>query len=95
MTVPSPQLLSEGELAPGLHSDEFAARRAALAAAMPAGSIALLAAAPVNYMVGVIPYPYRQVRRRPPLDRYCNVHSDCKPSHSDGSLLPAHYPRWV
>jgi len=57
-----PQLLGEGELAPGLHRDEFAARRAALAAAMPPGSVALLAAAPVTYMVGVIPFPYRQVR---------------------------------
>ncbi len=55
-------MLGEGELAPGLHRDEFAARRAALAAAMPPGSVALLAAAPVNHMVGVIPFPYRQVR---------------------------------
>jgi hypothetical protein len=58
------QLLGEGELAPGLHRDEFAARRAALAAGMAPGGVALLAAAPVMYMVGVIPFPYRQVWRQ-------------------------------
>lgn len=54
------QLLSEGEVTPGIHGDEFAARRQALADSLPPGAVALLPAAPVNYMAGVVPYPYRQ-----------------------------------
>lgn len=54
-----PELLRHGELAPGLPAEEFAARRAALADALPANSVALLPAPPLKYMAGVVPYPYR------------------------------------
>jgi Aminopeptidase P, N-terminal domain len=55
-----PQLLAEGELAPGIQQAEFAARRERLAAAMPPGSAAVLPAAAPVFMAGIIPYPYRQ-----------------------------------
>ncbi|KAL4459002.1 hypothetical protein ABPG75_013867 [Micractinium tetrahymenae] len=55
-----PELLRPGELLPGLAAAEFAARRAALAAMLPPGGVALVPAAPLVYMAGVIPYPYRQ-----------------------------------
>lgn len=55
-----PDLLQPGELLPGLAAAEFAARRAALAALLPPGAVALLPAAPITYMAGVIPYPFRQ-----------------------------------
>lgn len=55
-----PQLLAPGEVQPGVRASEFAARRAALAAMLPPGAVAVLPAAPLVYMAGVIPYPYRQ-----------------------------------
>jgi hypothetical protein len=55
-----PQLLAPGELAPGLHCSEFAARRQRLAAAIPPTSLAIIPAAAIAYITGVIPYPYRQ-----------------------------------
>jgi Xaa-Pro aminopeptidase len=54
-----PELLAPGELAPGVPAAEFAARRARLAARLPPGGLALLAATPQAFMAGVIPYPYR------------------------------------
>ena len=57
------QLLAEGEITPGIQGAEFAARRAALADRLPPGAVALLPASSVTYMAGVVPYPYRQVRR--------------------------------
>ena len=54
------QLLAPGELAPGVHADEFAARRQRLAAMLPPQSLAIVPSAPTRYMAGVIPYPYRQ-----------------------------------
>lgn len=54
-----PELLSEGELSPGLTATEFAVRRRRLAACLPAGTVALVAAPPVTYMSGAVPYPYR------------------------------------
>lgn len=47
-----PDLLQPGELLPGLAAAEFAARRAALAALLPPGAVALLPAAPITYMAG-------------------------------------------
>ena len=55
------QLLEHGELAPGLTTAEFAARRQALAEALPPDSVALLPAPPLKYIAGVVPYPYRPV----------------------------------
>lgn len=54
-----PELLAEGELSPGMTAAEFAARRMRLAECLPAGAVALVAAPPVTYMSGAVPYPYR------------------------------------
>lgn len=53
------QLLRPGELAPGVPAAAVAARRDALARALPPGGVALLASAPVAFVAGVIPHPYR------------------------------------
>eukprot|EP00955_Chlamydomonas_euryale_P021595 228143-Chlamydomonas_euryale.AAC.4 len=58
-TVAPPQLLRPGELAVGVAAEEFAARRRRLSALMLPGSIAVLPAATVTYMAGIVPYPYR------------------------------------
>ncbi|KAF6266603.1 peptidase M24, structural domain-containing protein [Scenedesmus sp. NREL 46B-D3] len=55
-----PNVLGLDELAPGLHISEFQARRRNLARLMPPGSIAIIPAASLAYVTGVIPYPYRQ-----------------------------------
>jgi hypothetical protein len=55
-----PELLGPGELAPGLHFTEFQQRRQHLANVMQPGSLAIVPAAAVSYITGVIPYPYRQ-----------------------------------
>lgn len=57
-----PHLLGEDEFLPGLTRAEFAQRRAALAEAMPRNSIAVLPGAPPQFVTGVIPHAYRQVR---------------------------------
>ena len=49
-----PELLAAGELAPGLPAAEFAARRAALAALLPPGGVAVVPAAPLVYMAGTL-----------------------------------------
>eukprot|EP00882_Tetradesmus_deserticola_P006395 GHRQ01006726.1.p1 GENE.GHRQ01006726.1~~GHRQ01006726.1.p1 ORF type:complete len:508 (+),score=199.91 GHRQ01006726.1:146-1669(+) len=54
------QVLGLDELAPSLHISEFQARRRNLARLMPPGSIAIIPAASLAYVTGVIPYPYRQ-----------------------------------
>lgn len=54
------QLLGLNEVTPGVTAGEFAQRRTCLAASLPANSIAILPAASMQYMSGVIPYPYRQ-----------------------------------
>lgn len=54
-----PELLEAGELQPGLPLSEFERRRQNLAALLPPGAVALIPSAPVVYMAGVIPYPYR------------------------------------
>ncbi|MEW5312326.1 MAG: hypothetical protein WDW38_003968 [Sanguina aurantia] len=55
-----PQLLSPGELAPGIHSSEFRGRRKRLCTLLQPGACAIIPASATNYMAGVIPYPYRQ-----------------------------------
>lgn len=47
-----PELLAPGELQPGVTAAEFAGRRAALAAMLPPGAVAVLPAAPLVYMAG-------------------------------------------
>lgn len=54
------QVLDKGELAPGLHFTEFQQRRQNLANMMPPGSVAIIPAASLAFVTGVIPYPYRQ-----------------------------------
>jgi Xaa-Pro aminopeptidase len=54
------QLLAPGEITPGISATEYAARRSALLALLPPNSAAILPVAPMVYMAGVIPYPYRQ-----------------------------------
>ncbi len=56
-----PHLLAEGELLPGITREEFAQRRAALAASLPRNSVAVLPGAQVQFVTGVIPHNYRQV----------------------------------
>lgn len=57
-----PHLLAEGELLPGITRAEFAQRRTALAESLPRNSVALLPGAQPQYVTGVIPHSYRQVR---------------------------------
>lgn len=47
-------------MAPGLHHTELAQRRQNLANLMPPGSMAVIPAASLAFVTGVIPYPYRQ-----------------------------------
>jgi intermediate cleaving peptidase 55 len=54
------QLLTSGELAPGITAKEFQRRRDALAALLPVGAVALLPSSQQQYRVGVIPHAYRQ-----------------------------------
>lgn len=52
-------MLQAGELLPGLSVAEFVQRRQRLAETLPADSVALIPAPPINYMAGNVPYPYR------------------------------------
>lgn len=54
------QLLTANELTPGITHAEYSQRRATLASLMPANSFAVLPGAAAQYMVGMIPYPFRQ-----------------------------------
>lgn len=54
------QLLAASELTPGMTGAEYSQRRATLASLMPANSFAVLPGAAAQYMVGMIPYPFRQ-----------------------------------
>lgn len=54
------QVLDKGELAPGLHYSELQQRRQNLAHLMPPGSLAVIPAASLAFVTGVIPFPYRQ-----------------------------------
>ncbi|PTB64589.1 prolidase-like protein [Trichoderma citrinoviride] len=55
-----PHILKAGEITPGITAQEYADRRAALADALPAGSFAILHAAPLQYKSGAVFHPYRQ-----------------------------------
>ncbi|GAA0166129.1 metalloprotease [Lithospermum erythrorhizon] len=55
-----PHLLKEGEISPGLSSDEYLWRRKKLLELLPEKSIAIVASAPVKMMTDVVPYPFRQ-----------------------------------
>lgn len=55
-----PEVLDQGQVAPGLHYTELAQRRQNLANLMPPGSLAVIPAASLAFVTGVIPYPYRQ-----------------------------------
>lgn len=55
-----PQLLAPGEITPGLTAAEYSQRRATLASLMPANSFAVVPGAAAQYMVGLIPHPFRQ-----------------------------------
>lgn len=54
------QLLQSGELAPGIHCDEFSNRRRNLARALPAGAVAIIPSSDPILRSG-IQLPYRQV----------------------------------
>ena len=60
LSLASLQLLAPGEVTPGITAAEYAQRRAVLAKLMPPNSFAVVASAAAQYMVGLIPYPYRQ-----------------------------------
>lgn len=55
-----PQLLAAGEVTPGITAAEYSQRRATLASLMPANSFAVIPGAGAQYMVGLIPHPFRQ-----------------------------------
>ena len=54
------QLLPAGELTPGISAAEYGQRRSTLASLMPANSFAIVPGAAAQYMVGLIPHPFRQ-----------------------------------
>lgn len=54
------QLLREGEITPGISSEEYALRRKKFLELLPEKSLAILAAAPVKMMTDVVPYTFRQ-----------------------------------
>lgn len=55
-----PQLLMEGEITPGITSEEYCTRRKRLLELLPPNSVAIFAAAPVKMMTDVVPYTFRQ-----------------------------------
>ncbi|KAL7119943.1 hypothetical protein ACP275_02G092800 [Erythranthe tilingii] len=55
-----PQLLKEGEITPGISSDEYLWRRKKLLELLPENSLAIIASAPVKMMNDVVPYTFRQ-----------------------------------
>lgn len=54
------QLLAAREVTPGITDAEYSQRQATLASLMPANSFAVVPGAAAQYMVGLIPYPFRQ-----------------------------------
>lgn len=54
-----PQFLKEGEITPGITSEEYILRRKRLLEILPDKSLAIVAAAPVKMMTDVVPYTYR------------------------------------
>ncbi|CAA2972654.1 intermediate cleaving peptidase 55, mitochondrial [Olea europaea var. sylvestris] len=55
-----PQLLKEGEITPGITSEEYVSRRNKLLELLPDKSLAIIASAPVKMMTDVVPYTFRQ-----------------------------------
>lgn len=55
-----PQLLKEGEMTPGITTEEYISRRKKLLELLPEKSLAIIAAAPVKMMTDVVPYTFRQ-----------------------------------
>ncbi|KAA8536722.1 hypothetical protein F0562_029200 [Nyssa sinensis] len=55
-----PELLKEGEITPGITSEEYISRRKRLLELLPEKSLAIIAAAPVKMMTDVVPYTFRQ-----------------------------------
>ncbi|KAK6159798.1 hypothetical protein DH2020_003179 [Rehmannia glutinosa] len=55
-----PQLLKEGEITPGISSDEYIWRRKKLLELLPENALAIIASAPVKMMTDVVPYTFRQ-----------------------------------
>lgn len=55
-----PQLLREGEITPGITTEEYISRRKKLLDLLPERSVAIIAAAPVKMMTDVVPYTFRQ-----------------------------------
>ncbi|KAF9669838.1 hypothetical protein SADUNF_Sadunf13G0006100 [Salix dunnii] len=55
-----PQLLKEGEITPGITTEEYISRRKRLLELLPEKSLAIIAAAPVKMMTDVVPYTFRQ-----------------------------------
>ncbi|KAH0783112.1 hypothetical protein KY290_002710 [Solanum tuberosum] len=55
-----PQLMKEGEITPGITSEEYMQRRKKLLDFLPENSLAIVAAAPTKMMTDVVPYNFRQ-----------------------------------
>ncbi|PON81664.1 Peptidase M24, methionine aminopeptidase [Trema orientale] len=55
-----PQLLKEGEVTPGITSEEYVSRRNKFLELLPEKSLAIVASAPVKMMTNVVPYTLRQ-----------------------------------
>lgn len=54
------QLMKEGEITPGIATEEYISRRKRLLELLPEKSLAIIAAAPVKMMTDVVPYTFRQ-----------------------------------
>ena len=52
--------MNEGEVTPGISTQEYQSRRSRLAAALPAGSLALFPSAPLAYQSHDVPFPLHQ-----------------------------------
>lgn len=52
--------MKEGEITPGITSEEYLLRRKRLLEVLPENGLAIIAAAPVKMMNDVVPYTYRQ-----------------------------------
>lgn len=55
-----PQLMNEGEITPGISSDEYIWRRQKLLKMLPDNALAIIASAPIKMMTDVVPYTFRQ-----------------------------------
>ncbi|XP_020582246.1 probable Xaa-Pro aminopeptidase 3 isoform X2 [Phalaenopsis equestris] len=55
-----PELLSEGEITPGIPVDEYISRRKKLIELLPERSLAIIASTPVKMMTDIVPYSFRQ-----------------------------------